>query len=173
MRLPLIQVGNKVLFYADEFVCRCGKCRYSDPKLIPDIISLDLKHHLTESRLALDVPIVITRGVSCMEQHKNIYKGIYGALWEKHITWDSSHVPDREKKVHGGQCEMFYGVDNKPLTHDFLNVYGHYCYFRFMGVIWYKQHYIKTHEIKNSFIHVDNHPIRTKAYFREKIYEKY
>jgi hypothetical protein len=172
-RLPLIQYGSKVLFYADEFVCKCGKCRYSDPELIPEIMSLELKEHLTEYRIATGIPTVITRGVSCLEHHKNIYKNIYGNLWKNYITWDSAHVPDKEKKIHGGQCEIFYGVDTIPQTDDFLNVYGHYCFFRFMGVIWYKKHYIKTNKIQNSFIHIDNHPIRTKAHFKETIYDKY
>jgi len=172
--IPLIQVGDKVLFYADEFVCHCGKCRYSDPGLIPHIISQELKEHLTEYRLAVNAPIIVTRGVSCIEHHKNIYKGIYGNLWEKYIAWDSAHVPDKEKKVHGGQCEIFYACDHVPKS-DFLRAYALANRFRFNGIIWYQKRYVRdNNRLENSFIHVDDFPIRTTAYIPSiKIYNKF
>ena len=172
-RIPLIRCGDKVYFYADEFICKCGKCRYSDPTLIPYIISPILKEHLFELRYETGIPIIITRGVSCFKHHKNIYKRIYGIHWENFITWDSSHVPDKEKRMHGGQSEIFYGTDNKPLTNNYFNFFASCVWFRFTGIIWYKKrikHFFKPNESINSFIHTDNHPIRHKLYANQKTY---
>lgn len=172
--VPLIKVGSQVYFYGHEFVCRCGKCRYSDPELMPHIMPLELKEHLTEYRMALNKPIIITRFVSCLEHHQNIYKRIYGTRWEQYITKDSSHVPDKEKKIHGGQSEVVYGLDHIPQV-DFLRAYALCNRFRFKGIIWYKKLYVKeNNREENSFIHIDDFPIRSTAYIPSiKYYKKY
>jgi hypothetical protein len=169
-RIPLISNGNKVYFYADEFVCRCGQCRYSDPEIIPYIISPVLREHLFQVRQSMDIPIIITRGVSCLKQHENIYKKIYGIRWEFFITRNSSHLPDKEKKIYDGKNEMFYGVDSIPLTNDYLKYFAFCCWFRFAGIIWYKKYIIKSKELLDSFIHVDNHFHRHKLFVQKKIY---
>lgn len=172
-RIPLISFLGKTYFYADELACRCGKCRYSDPEIIPHIIDPVLKEHLFEARHELKAPIIVTRGVSCLNHHQGIYKKIYGNRWEQFVTKDSSHVPDKDKKIHGGVSEMFYGVDTIPIVPKFLKAFGVYCAFRFYGVIWYKKKFIKTNEFKDSFIHIDNYPIRKTFYFDETIYDVY
>jgi hypothetical protein len=150
---------------AEELVCRCGVCRYSDPEIIKHIVDQNSYETLIKCRLFLKTPILFTRGVSCLKHHENIYKRIYNVNWKKYITKDSSHVTDREKGLRKKE-DKFYGFDTVPLC-NFLKAYAVYNRFRFSGIIWYKRKFFNIQESVDSFMHVDNSLERKTAYLPE------
>ena len=113
---------------ATELVCRCGTCEYSDPAIIKYVVKPELIEKYYELRKFLGIPIGISRGVSCEEHHKNIYKKRYGDKWEKHYTPNSAHLC-----ING----FFSGIDTYPLMNDFIFYEKAAIYFRFSGVIRY------------------------------------
>lgn len=148
-------------FMASEFVCRCGVCEYSDPDIIPHIIDKALVAQLQELRYAINVPIGISRGVSCENHHKAIYKARYGDQWEKHYTPGSAHLCINGK---------FHGADTYPKIKDFQVYRDLAIWFRFYGVILYMKN-IGGIYVSN-FVHVDTikrneHP---HIYFVTKYY---
>lgn len=152
-------------FYADEFVCRCGKCELSVQENIIKYINTSHVEKLEEVRMALGVPITINRGISCKEHHIDIYKRLYKEDWEKFITWNSFHLIGVDGKFHAGDYEI-KGVDLYKASMTF-------SFFRFFGVIWY-QYEISEGRLQDYFIHADtgfrnsgNH-----LFFDKKIYKK-
>ena len=133
-------------FKPEEFVCKCGECIYSDPRIIPYIISDKLINHLQEVRLAINSPIVITNGVRCIEHHKDIYKKRYGDKWEEYFTPNSFHLADANF--------TFYAADSVPLMADWHFASHIYAYMRFNGIgVYHKQG--EGGELSNLFIHSD------------------
>lgn len=182
-RIPLIECGNKVLFYADEFVCRCGKCEYSDPSIIIHIIDSNLLMGIKEHRLATKIPTKINRGVSCIEHHIDIYKNIYGINWRKKIAWDSSHIPNAEKQKNENSARFlinrdinnksFYAVDSRPLIPvDFFYWCMMYAFFRFHRIIWYKILYYPSKKVTNLFTHADYFPYVNAGRFIQRMYRR-
>lgn len=131
---------------SEELVCRCGKCELSDPDKVAKLVHPQVIEKFIQVRLALRVPIIITRGVSCWEHHKSIYIGKYGDDWESHITKESKHL------VKDGH---FSGIDCVPIYPDLYRCAGLFAYFRWMGIILYP-----------SFIHADVGQ-RSKFFFKD------
>lgn len=150
-------------FYAQEFVCKCGQCEYSNPDIIEKIISPLLILKLEQSRARLNVPIIVTNGVRCENHHINIYKGRYGNLWEHFIVWDSFHLVDE-------QNGKFYACDTIPKGLDLFYCYGIYCHAGFNCVGLYKYE-ISPSIYQYLFLHSDVGHIE-KLTFYEKVYKK-
>lgn len=86
-------------FYAYEFVCRCGKCELSDPKVIMDKIDPLLIEKLETTRVITELPIIVTAGVRCWGRQIQIYKERYKEFWESHIVKNSKHFLNKETGI--------------------------------------------------------------------------